>query len=371
MVYYVRFLKTPRFQKQKPNVVTVSALLCVTTDLGDAFLAQDVDLLVSLTLHKTEKVIYQEPVKWRAGKREVAISLGPFPSQLLQKAIVLSVTAGDVRKPSAPSPDRLSGQASVPLVVSGYSAPFGGSEPLISEKLVERRFAPNDKLQLKIWEETGNSIARHIWDAALASVIYLQHIVSGDPIWTVPLLQNLLQTDRSAPLRAIELGSGCGIVGIALAQLLPQASILLTDLPEVAEIVTQNISVSALARSSTLDFQTLDWDEELPNDLHSGPIDLILVSDCTYNADSLPALISVLTKLVQSSPDAVVLVALKRRHESESIFFDLMQSAGLVDLHTDYMQLPSQHDQVDQIELHCYGRAERRPGRPKEPLATP
>lgn len=201
-------------------------------------------------------------------------------------------------------------------------------------------------------------------------MIYLQHVVSGDPTATTPLLQDLLQTDRSTPLRVIELGSGCGIVGIALAQLLPRISVLLTDLPEVEEIVTQNISVSTPAPSSTVDFQTLDWDEPLPEDLCNGSVDLILVSDCTYNADSLPALVSVLTQLVQTSPDAIVLVALKRRHESESVFFDLMQTAGLADLHTDHMQLPSQHDQVDQIELHCYGRAERHSTKPGQPIAA-
>lgn len=173
------------------------------------------------------------------------------------------------------------------------------------------------------------------------------------------MLQELLQRQRDKPLHAIELGSGCGIVGIALAQLLPQSSILLTDLPEVEEIVTQNISDSSPSRSSELSFQTLDWDEELPGDLCGGYIDLILVSDCTYNADSLPALVSVLDGLLRMSPDAIILVALKRRHESEAIFFDLMKSASLVDLHTDHMQLPSQHGQFDQIELHIYGRAER------------
>lgn len=207
-------------------------------------------------------------------------------------------------------------------------------------------------------------------DAALASVIYLQRVVSGDSTVTSPLLRDLLQTDRSTPLRVIELGSGCGIVGIALAQLLPWTSVLLTDLPEVEEIVTQNVSVSTPARSSTVDFQTLDWDEPLPEHLCNTSVDLILVSDCTYNADSLPALVSVLTQLVQASPGAIVLVALKRRHESESVFFELMQTAGLVDLHTDHMQLPSQHDQVDQIELHCYGRAERHPTKPDQPIAA-
>ncbi|PYH73806.1 protein N-lysine methyltransferase family protein [Aspergillus vadensis CBS 113365] len=355
MVYYIRFLKTPRFQKQKPGSISVSALICITTDLGDDFLAQDVNLLVTLSLNDSGKILYQEPLSWKAGRRELPIMLGPFSANISQQTIILGVTATSPQKRS-PSPDRLLGNSSLPLVMSAWSAPFGGSPSSVAEKLVERRFGPKDRLGLRIWEETGNSIARHIWDAAVASVVYLQQIVTGDPAVSVPLLQGLLRGERNSPLHVLELGSGCGVVGIALAELLPQCSVVLTDLPEVEEIVTQNIAVAKPADSSELEFRTLDWDEELPSDLCGGSIDLVLVSDCTYNADSLPALVSVLSRLVQMSPEAVILVALKRRHESESIFFDLMQSAGLHNLHLDRKQLPSQHGQTDDIELRCYGR---------------
>ncbi|KAF9888734.1 hypothetical protein FE257_008309 [Aspergillus nanangensis] len=360
MVYYLRFLKPPRIQHQKPGSVSITTLVCITTDLGDAFLAEDVDLLVTLALHTTEKVLYQKPIKWTAGKREIPISLGPFSAQLSKQALVLGVAACDPRRPRAPCPDPLLGESGIPLVVSGWSAPFGGSEPLAAEKLIERRFGPSDRIDLRIWEETGNSLARHIWDAAIASVIYIQQIVSGESAVTAPLLQGLLQTQRGTPLNVVELGSGCGIVGIALAQLLPQSSIVLTDLPEVEDIINQNISVSKQTRSSKIDFQTLDWDEKLPDNIRDCPIDLILVSDCTYNADSLPALVSILDKLIQASPAAIILVALKRRHDSEIVFFDLMDSVNLKTLHKGSMQLPSQHDSLDQIEFHCYGRAERR-----------
>lgn len=136
--------------------------------------------------------------------------------------------------------------------------------------------------------------------------------------------------------------------------MLPNCDVLLTDLPEVEEIVTLNIKAASPQPSSQVHFQTLDWDEPPPN-LCSQPIDLILVSDCTYNADSLPALVSVLDQLVRTSPEALVLVALKRRHESEAVFFDLMRTAAFTSLQTN-LQLPAQHGQVDQIELHCYSR---------------
>jgi hypothetical protein len=163
MVYYIRFLKTPRFQSQKAGPVTITALICITTDLGDAFLAQDIDLQVTLSSNGSGRILYKEDLQWKARKREIPLSLGPFSAKLCQETIVLGVTAVDPQRPSLPSSDHLLDTSKLPLVISGWSAPFGGAESLVAEKLVERRFRPKDQLDLRIWEETGNSIARHIW----------------------------------------------------------------------------------------------------------------------------------------------------------------------------------------------------------------
>lgn len=184
-------------------------------------------------------------------------------------------------------------------------------------------------------------------------MIYLHSALVGIRTVVAPL-QELLKNQHNRPIHVIELGSGCGIVGIALAELLPQCAVLLTDLPEVEEIVARNIDTAIVAPNSELEYQCLDWDEELPQNISSSPIDLILISDCTYNADSSPALVSILSQLVRKSPKAIILVALKRRHDSEDIFFDLMQTAGFRTLNKDIVRLPSQHGQEDQIELYCY-----------------
>lgn len=179
----------------------------------------------------------------------------------------------------------------------------------------------------------------------------------------MPFLQGLLQTKNSNPLNVVELGAGCGIVGIALAELRPRCSVLLTDLPEVHEIVARNIASASPARKSAIDFRTLDWDAEHPEAVCSGEIDLILISDCTYNADSVPSLVRVLDVLVQGSPDAVVLVALKRRHESEAVFFDLMDAAAFGTLDRDTVPLPSscagEDPPVENIEVYAFGRRGR------------
>jgi predicted nicotinamide N-methyase len=138
--------------------------------------------------------------------------------------------------------------------------------------------------------------------------------------------------------------------------MLTNCSVLLTDLPEVEDIITRNIKANCPNILSSLKYRNLDW-ENPPDELCSRPIELILVSDCTYNADSLPVLVSALDRLVRTSPEAIILVALKRRHDSETVFFDLMRSAGFTS-EQEGIELPSQHGEVDEIEFHCYSRSE-------------
>ncbi|KAJ5824214.1 hypothetical protein N7447_006554 [Penicillium robsamsonii] len=361
MVYYVRFLKTPRIQQQKGSPY-LSALICITTDLGDSFFAEDVDLMM-IARDNSSRVLFEKRTIWNASNRELAITLGPLSSNLAQQSMVLTVQVPNPPGYSIPQ------CPPIPLVVGAASAPFGPrSTP--AEKLVRRQIQYSaSESPIQIWEETGNSIARHIWDvprdAGLSTVTYLHTICDNikqtarygskkgaEP--KISALKRLLSTNRNQPLQVVELGAGCGIVGIALATMLPNCSVILTDLPEVEDIVTRNINAAQLATMSSLHYQNLDWDDP-PDKLCPQPIELILVSDCTYNADSLPALVSTLDRMVQTSPEAIILVALKRRHDSETVFFDLMTSAGFTAVQ-DSVEIPSQHDEVDEIEFYCYSR---------------
>ena len=165
--------------------------------------------------------------------------------------------------------------------------------------------------------------------------------------------------ESKLPLKVIELGTGCGVVGISLAQMLPSCDVLLTDLPEVEDLVSRNVALARLAQGSALNFQTLDWDDNLEEGISRSSYDVIVVSDCTYNSDSLPALVRVLEKLVStSSPRAVVLVALKRRHESETVFFDLMEKRGFQIYDREVVLLPSlvptAEDGVERVEMYAF-----------------
>lgn len=157
----------------------------------------------------------------------------------------------------------------------------------------------------------------------------------------------------------LELGSGCGIVGIGFAQLYHKCHVLLTDLPEAMEILDRNIAQARPAYRSRLSKAVLNWDDGLPTAVADGRYHLFLVSDCTYNSDSIPALIRTLHALIQNSPGAVVVVSMKLRHPSENIFFDMMNDANFQVAGDVKFPLPDRHrtavsQELENVEIYIF-----------------
>lgn len=150
MVHYIRFVKTARVSSRTSKEVSVTALITITTDLGDAFLLSDAKLTSFLiAADKAGSILCRDEVHWQGGSRELPIfltaDLGPGVS-LLRLRISQSV-ASDC----------------LPPILDAWSAPF---EPFTDSRaiaLVERQLSMPCFPPLKIWEETGNSIAGHIW----------------------------------------------------------------------------------------------------------------------------------------------------------------------------------------------------------------
>lgn len=158
----------------------------------------------------------------------------------------------------------------------------------------------------------------------------------------MPLLERALITATYKKLNVIELGCGCGVVGIALSQTIPDCDVLLTDLPEVDELVARNIEAASPAMSSHIEFAALDWEAPLPSTVQSRNFDIIVAAECIYNTDSIPPLVKTLSALVQRSPKAVVVISTKFRHDSERLFHDLAAKAGLIESSSAKLPLPGE-----------------------------
>ena len=133
----------------------------------------------------------------------------------------------------------------------------------------------------------------------------------------------------------LELGTGCGMVGLVLASLHPKSRLILTDEDDRSlQLAARNALKSREVFNSVWECRTLDWKEPQKFFLDRS-LGLIVASDCTYNSDSIPDLVQTMADLVRRSveihkgaPSPKILVSTKRRHASEGIFLELMGKSG-------------------------------------------
>ena len=98
---------------------------------------------------KAGSILCRDELHWQGGLRELPIVLTADPGpgvSLLRLRISQSVASG-----------------CLPPILEAWSAPF---EPFTDSRaiaLVERQLSMSSFPPLNIWEETGNSIAGHIW----------------------------------------------------------------------------------------------------------------------------------------------------------------------------------------------------------------
>lgn len=353
----VRFLKTPKVQVDN-GATSLVAIITLTTDLGETFYPHDVQLAVSLRQVEDEGDIYlRRTVQWSEGMRALNVTLDLTRAEVDWPARLHIGT-----KTNANISDRFeehSIRGHLPGIVSVWSESLDPSKGNVSSHRVERRFTPLTGRSLNIFEDTGDSIARHLWDGSLSLTAYLDRVVALRSVHEVPILEKVLSSATYKRLNVIELGCGCGVVGIGLAQTVPDCSVLLTDLPEVDELVERNIEAANPAMSSAIDFLPLDWEAPLPTKVAARAFDLILVAECIYNSDSIPPLVDTLERLVKRSPKAIVLLSTKVRHESEALFWELFHQRGFKRNATTSLPLPGEPghgygDSATAVDIYIY-----------------
>lgn len=247
---------------------------------------------------------------------------------------------------------------------------------------------------LEIEEEVGVSIIRHVWDAGIMTVAALAETClgssgGGDGFFEGELqsvVRELVRSDAANGLarNVLELGAGVGILGLGIATIMTilssssgnkdgagaygNCSVLMTDLPDAQELTENNIArfhrvrrlqmgfddnskgndgeIGGTSNSSAtwpdVRFEALDWEDGARGDF--GPLvrsktwDLVVVSDCTYNIDTLPALVGTLSALhvlkrtssgaSKANAASRVFLSTKPRHDSEAEFPAMMAQDG-------------------------------------------
>jgi hypothetical protein len=155
MVYYIRFLKPPVISDLDKRLYLVTSVITITTDLGDISFWSNVELIARLVdVDNRSKVVETTKCPWQGGKRTVTVFFTYGKGQPNHNLRV-HVTTEDTASSCA--------SLKLPEILDVWSAPFKQNTVGRSASLVERQFLLSAGEALRIWEETGNSIARHIW----------------------------------------------------------------------------------------------------------------------------------------------------------------------------------------------------------------
>ncbi|KAI8379469.1 putative methyltransferase-domain-containing protein [Radiomyces spectabilis] len=120
--------------------------------------------------------------------------------------------------------------------------------------------------------------------------------------------------------RILELGSGTGLVGLAVAKSYPDVkSLILTDQEPLMNLLRENIALNDVAHITTA--SVLNWGEPLPDSIAPGSVDVILASDCVYLEVAFEPLIHTLLEL--SSKDTLILMSYRKRRKADKRFFQM------------------------------------------------
>ncbi|KAK5654638.1 hypothetical protein OQA88_6959 [Cercophora sp. LCS_1] len=380
-MHYIRLLRPPAIERGKLKLA-----LTITTDLGDAYLSpgEPVALSVIGAFHDAHNrltpinLTQNATPRWRGGMRVLKFDL-PLPPQPI-KTIQIRPTGRQLA--ALGTSDVYPAPAGKGLIVGVYAdvpSDDGGPSQVCfrSLRLVgDDPSAPVNALQVE--EDFGDSIARHIWDGGVVTLSLIADICLSARSSPLPVFSDILrQTERA--INVLELGCGVGIVGIGLSRILMASraagasTILMTDLPEAEERTQANISrlqddvAQTGGPAHNIDYENLDWQEGrsgvFGEKARSKSWDLIVVSECTYNTDTLLALVRTLSALYAqstgssgSSRDTKVFLSTKPRHSSERGFFEMMAVDGWLTTEKAVLPLPVLNGDAQSVEMYLFSK---------------
>lgn len=137
---------------------SVKALVTITSDLGEAIYQGDLSLRAALVSSDQKDVLFSEIIFfWKQGMRTLWIEVDQkLVSHLTWPAQMVVAAHGRTVLDALSLDD-------IPQFVSAWSDDFDACGTKVSSQWVMRRFKPAADVSLDIREESGDSIARHVW----------------------------------------------------------------------------------------------------------------------------------------------------------------------------------------------------------------
>lgn len=164
-MHYIRFLKTPvlTYINSEQSTHSVYSLITITSDLGDSFFPEDLNLSAFILYgrHEQEKAIHYQAFQWKARMRSLQLQLHfkpHTPRRLVQ--LRLMIAAKDTVD-TCQGYQRVS-LGKLPSIISVWSEAFGFERRPLKREIERWLQLPGD-IDIVIREETGESIACHIW----------------------------------------------------------------------------------------------------------------------------------------------------------------------------------------------------------------
>jgi hypothetical protein len=262
-----------------------------------------------------------------------------------------------------------------------FPSPLNHGDQHVATRRLQLISGDNQALTVEVEEDIGESIARHVWDAGLVAVSLVADILRRESSRGHGPLKEILTCVPS--LNILELGTGVGIFGLGAAGALEtsrvssveEVNVLLTDLPDGEERATANIRRYEQTHSQDAEqslrlrvgYENLDWEDGkqgvFGEQLRARPWQLIVISDCTYNVDMLPALVKTLSAIhaLQSGEGPTrVLLATKPRHPSEKALFDLMTYDEWTIKESSTLPLPILGSALQIVEVYLFEKDVRK-----------
>ncbi|KAG5983013.1 hypothetical protein E4U55_000965 [Claviceps digitariae] len=397
-MHYVRLNGPPRVKVLDDGFQT-SVVFEVANDLGDELLSPTNPVGITVRAHTDSypypnvscSLIEKSPLEWQMGHRvmkpvyklprkienaitdgdTVYLSIGPAKPSLAANSVYNILT-------SSMENDEDRAEGLISTVTVGLSGPHVDGDAALRRILLSRPGEPPH--YLIIAEKIGHSIARHVWDAGLVAMSAIAGTFNFPDLAPsqsscMQKIHRILHKEEGA--NVLELGCGVGILGIGIAAVYPKdtgnCTILMTDCEDAEPSARSNMSYLYEQRSGSnlgyaqVMYENLDW-----NDGRRGSFgcmvldrrwDLIMLSDCTYNADTIPALVGTLSGVHNlnkkfdpndASFATKVLLATKPRHDDELILFDMMAAEDWKITDKLVLSLPVLGRESERVEMYLF-----------------